>query len=237
MEAELKNILFLDIETVAGTSEYQQMSERLQAQWDKKANFLRSDDEQTSEELFEQKAGIFAEFGKIVVIGLGFFTFTEDKPQLRVKSLYNHDEKALLADFKGTVEKFDQGTLRLCGHNAKEFDFPYICRRMLINGIQLPPVLDIGGKKPWQVNHIDTMDMWKFGDYKNFTSLDLLATIFDVPSSKSDIDGSQVNEVYYKENNLEKIAEYCSRDVAVTAQVYMKLKGYSNIDNNNIIYT
>lgn len=223
MNKALKDVLFLDIETVSQTYDYNQLSERLKAQWARKANFLKKEEGQSAEELFVERSGIYAEFGKIIVIGLGFFHEQDDSLQFRTKVLSNDDEVKLLNDFKAIVTKMSPD-LRLCGHNGKEFDFPYLSRRMLINGIALPDVLNLSGKKPWEVKHLDTMDMWKFGDWKHYTSLDLLAAIFEIESSKSDMDGSMVNEAYHQQEGLKKIADYCLKDVVVTAKLYAKLK-------------
>lgn len=226
MAPELRDILFLDIETVATTDNFQNLNERLKAQWARKATYLRREETQTDEALFNQRAGIYAEFGKIICIGVGkFFDQESGELGLKTKAYYGDDEKALLLEFKSMLERLDSSSLRLCAHNGKEFDFPYVCRRMLINGISLPGVLNISGKKSWEIPHLDTMEMWKFGDYKNYTSLDLLATIFNIPSSKGDIDGSQVNEVYYREKNLTKIKDYCVRDVVVLSQLFLKIRG------------
>ncbi len=231
----LEHILFLDIETVAVTKSYHDLPERMQQLWDKKAGFLNNPDDLRSEELYE-RAGIYAEFGKIVSIGLGYFKRDGEQMQLRIKDISTHDEKALLEEFKSLLEgPFKQPNLKLCAHNGKEFDFPYIARRMIVNGIKLPECLNLAGKKPWEIGHIDTMDYWKFGDYKHFTSLDLLAAILEVPTSKDDIDGSQVNEVYYQQNDLKRIGQYCKKDVAVMAQVYLKLIQEPTLAPENIV--
>ena len=223
MKFSLENLLVLDIETIRSYRLYEDMPERLQAQWDRKSSFLKSNEETTPKELFEDKAGIYAEFGKIVAISVGFFTYTGPELTLRVKGIYGKDETAILSEFNDLLQKFNSKNLILCGHNGKEFDFPYLSRRMLVNNIKLPDVLDTSGKKPWEVNHLDTMEMWKFGDRKNFTSLELLATLFDIPTSKDGIDGSQVSTVYYEEEDIERISKYCNKDVVVTAQLLLKL--------------
>lgn len=232
---KLKQILFLDIETVSQRATYDELTESQQQLWDKKAKFFRSEDKSSSE-LYEEKAAIFAEFGRIITIGLGYFHFDkDDEPTFKTKAFYFKDEKKILTEFKTFIKsKFTEKTLVLCAHNGKEFDFPYISRRMIINGIELPQSLDLSGKKPWEVPHQDTMEMWKFGDYKNFTSLDLLANVLDVPSSKTDMDGSMVHGVYYKENNLDKIVKYCLQDVVVCTQVYMKLSGLPYLSEEQI---
>lgn len=232
---DITNILFLDIETVAGTKTYQELSDRVRKLWDKKASFLKATEETTPEQLYE-RAGIYAEFGKIVTIGVGYFHKEGDKLQFRVKDISSHNESDVLKEFKQLVEGgFNQKQLKLCAHNGREFDFPYIARRMVINGIQLPDCLKLAGKKPWEIPHIDTMDYWKFGDYKNYTSLDLLAAVLGVHTSKDDIDGSQVNQVYYADNDLSRIAEYCKKDVSVMAQVFLKLIQEAPLEAENII--
>lgn len=223
MIRDLKNILFLDIETVGQTIDYQNLDERLKKQWARKAAFLKKEEGVTDEQLFLDRAGIYAEFGKVVVIGLGYFHEEESEVQLRTKALSGDNEKELLLQFKQVLSKMPPD-VRLCAHNGREFDFPYLSRRMLINGIALPTALNLSGKKPWEVNHLDTMDMWKFGDWKNYTSLDLLAAIFGIESSKTDMDGSMVNTVYHEQNDLKKIAKYCLQDVVVTAKLYTKLQ-------------
>lgn len=235
---EFKPILFLDIETVACTDSYVSLDERLKVQWARKAGFLRQrDNSQTDEQLFNERAGIYAEFGKIVVIAMGKIGENElGEKTLKTKYFAHHDEKQLLLEFKAALEKMDQSILKLCAHNGKEFDFPYLCRRMLIHGITLPSVLNMSGKKSWEVPFLDTMEMWKFGDYKHYTSLDLLTTIFNIPSSKGDMDGSRVNDVYYIEKNLDKIATYCVGDVVAIAQLYLRFKGAPVILPHNIVH-
>lgn len=237
MNQNLKDILFLDIETVGCVDHYSRLSERLKTQWARKANFFKREEGQTDEDLFHEKAGIYAEFGKVIVIAVGKYSENEKgELGLRTKLFADHDEKKLLSDFKTMLEKLDQST-KLCAHNGKEFDFPYMSRRMLINGIALPSLLDYAGRRPWEIPHLDTMEMWKFGDYKHYTSLDLLAAIFNIPSSKGTMDGSMVNEVYYRDKELNKIAEYCVGDVVAIAQLYLKMKGLPVIIEENINYT
>ncbi len=225
MIQELRDILFLDIETVANTFELETLDERLKVQWSRKAGFLKRNTDQTDDALYRDRAGIYAEFGKIICIAVGKFIETETGDlALKTKAFYGHDEKETLCAFKTMVEKMDPNALKLCAHNGKEFDFPYLCRRMIVNDISLPAALNLSGKKPWDVPHLDTMEMWKFGDFKHYTSLDLLAAIFDIPTSKTDMDGSQVNTVYYLDNDLGKIRDYCLRDVIVLAKLFLKLK-------------
>lgn len=237
MIPELRDILFLDIETVAITNNFQSLDERLKVQWSRKASFLKRGDEQSDEDLFHERAGIYAEFGKIICISVGkLFDHESGELGLKTKAFYGHDEATLLQEFKEMLVKLGDN-VKLCAHNGKEFDFPYMCRRMLVNDIPLPPALNLAGKKSWQVEHMDTMEMWKFGDYKHYTSLDLLASIFNIPSSKSDIDGSKVNSVYYQQGDLEKIKNYCTADVLVLAQLFLKMKSLPIVKGENVITT
>lgn len=225
MFPELRDILFVDIETVAHQYEYNLLDERLKTHWARKAGHFRKEPTITDEAIYNERAGIYAEFGKVICIVVGKFYENEDgEIMLRTKAYYGDNEKLLLTEFKTMLEKFDPLLIRLCAHNGKEFDFPYICRRMLVNCVPIPATLNLSGKRAWEIQHLDTMELWKFGDYKHYTSLDLLATIFNIPSSKSDMDGSQVNAVYHEQKGLEKIKDYCLRDVVVLAQLFLKLK-------------
>jgi len=220
----VQNILFLDIETVSCAPSYEVLDDNFKELWDRKAALLGFEKPEEVAEGFFRKGGIYAEFGKIIVIGLGFMAFDEeDQPRLRTKAIYGHNEKELLLELKKIIEYFPQNSLMLCAHNGKEFDFPYLCRRMVIQGVPWPSVLDIAGKKPWEVSHIDTMEMWKFGDRKNFTSLHLLARLLGITSSKEWMKGNEVNHYYYVKKELESIARYCQEDVVVTAQIFLKL--------------
>jgi 3'-5' exonuclease len=235
LDRQFKNLLVIDIETASSYKSYGDMDERMQALWNKKASFLHNEDEQSVEDLYFGKSAIYAEFGKIICISVGIFTFEKSAFGLRIKSFASDNESEILNAFKNLIEtKFDEKSLIMVAHNGKEFDFPYICRRMLVNDILIPEALEIRDKKPWEIQHMDTMEMWKFGDRKNFTSLELLATLFGVETSKGDIDGSMVNTVYYIENDLARISEYCKRDVLVTSQVFMKLSGLPMISEENI---
>ena len=233
---ELTHILFVDIETASGSASYQELDPRIKYHWDRKASFLNNPNNYTNDELYTDRAGIFAEFGQVLTIAVGYITHAPNQPLgLRVKAFADKNEKKVLEDFKQLLEsKFNTDELQLCAHNGREFDFPYICRRMLINGIPLPAVLDISDMKPWEIPILDTMNMWKFGDRKNFTSLDLLASLFNIETSKGDIDGSDVTRVFHQEDGLDRIAEYCKRDIVVTAQLFLKLKSLPPIQKEHI---
>ncbi len=226
----IDNILFLDIETVPQEKGFDDVPETMKELWDKKSKYFRGDEDSAGD--VYQRAGIYAEFGKIVCISVGFIIINGKERTLREKSYAGHDEKVLLTDFAYMLNKNSQKFL--CGHNIKEFDIPYIARRMLINGITLPGSLDVAGKKPWEVNFIDTLELWKFGDYKHYTSLNLLTNIFDIPSPKDDINGSEVAGVYYEENDIERIARYCEKDVLATAQLFLRFKGEPLIDDDKV---
>ena len=236
MHNHFQDFLIIDIETVSGNENIDSLAPQLTKHWERKAGFISNPQEKSYQELYEDRAAIYAEFGKVIVIGMAIFHELKGKPALRVKSISSHDEKELLLEFKDFIEsKFDQDHLKLCAHNGKEFDFPYLCRRMLLNDIKIPWSLNMTGKKPWEVNHVDTMELWKFGDWKSFTSLDLLTTIFDIPSSKMEMDGSMVTRTYYQEKEgLQKIEEYCRRDVIATSQLYLRLHNLPLIEEGQI---
>ena len=227
----LENILFLDIETVPAYPDFDAVPENFQKLWEKKSAYIRSADNLSPAEVYGQ-AGIYAEFGKIVCISCGFMNGNE----VRLKSFYGDDEVILLNEFAGLLQQhYNRPESLLCGHNAKEFDFPYIARRMLVNGIELPEILDLAGKKPWEIRHLDTMELWKFGDYKHYTSLELLAAIFGIPTPKDDIDGSQVAGVYWKDKDLERIAHYCQKDVLTTIQLFRRYQGLPLIKEEFVV--
>lgn len=237
MNQELRDIIFLDIETVRVQERFEMLDERLKTQWARKASFFRREEGQTDAGLFEDRAGIYSEFGKVVTIAFGRYFDTENgELGLKTKVLCSENEQEILMNFKQMLDKQDPVTTKLCAHNGKEFDFPYLCRRMLINGIVPPSLLNQTGRKPWDVTHLDTMDMWKFGDFKHYTSLDLLAALFNIPTSKGAMDGGKVNEVFYVEKDLKKISEYCIGDVIAVAQVYLKLKGMESLKSSNVVY-
>ena len=226
----LENILFLDIETVPQYPDYNEVPENFQALWNAKAkNFIKENE--TPADVY-RRAGIFAEFGKIICISVGYFK----AKQFRIKSFHGDDEKQLLMEFSALLNvHFSKKESLLCAHNGKEFDFPFMARRLLINGLKLPVLLDIAGKKPWEVNLLDTMELWKFGDYKSYTSVHLLASIFNIPTPKDDIDGSKVYEVYWQEKNLQRIVTYCQKDVITIAQLFLRFKGEQLLNDEQIV--
>ncbi len=230
----MENILFIDIETVPQAPSFDALDDRWKKLWIQKAKRLVRNDE-TPEELYP-RAGIYAEFGKIICISVGFLTKSNNKRELRVKSFYGNDEAELLAEFCDLLnQNYYSKTHFLCAHNGKEFDFPYLCRRILVNQIDMPDILDLAGKKPWDVKHLDTMQLWKFGDFKSYTSLDLLATLFNIPSPKDDIDGSMIHDIYYQDQDLERIKNYCQVDVVTLASVFLRMNNKESLTYKEII--
>ena len=226
----LNKILFLDIETVPAYPSYDQMPIEWKKLWDKKASYINRDD--LPDEEFYHQAGIYAEFGKVVAISVAFVTTDW---QMRVKTYYGDGEKCILERFKQLLDNyFSKPDTYLCAHNGKEFDFPYIARRMLVNNIPLPAVLDNHGRKPWETRLLDTMELWKFGDYKHFTSLELLAKLFDLPSPKTETTGKDVWKIYWEDHDLDRIAQYCEKDTISVAQIFLKFRGDPVITPENI---
>lgn len=231
---KLQNILFLDIETVPIAPTFSDLPEKFKSLWVEKTKWQRKN-EYSHEDFYDIKAGLTSEFAKIVCISVGYIFVQNEENHLRLKSFYGDDERELLSNFADLLnDKFNTLRHYLCAHNGKEFDYPFLCRRMLINGVPLPKILDISGKKPWEVAHLDTMELWRFGDYKNFTSIKLLAALFDIPTPKDDIDGSQVSRVYWQEKDLERIKNYCQKDTITVSQLLLKYMGKPVISDNNI---
>lgn len=231
----IEKVLFLDIETVPQVYNYADLDEKTADLYALKTKFLQKDGASV-EEVYE-RAGVYAEFGKIVCISCGIVQQKMGENQIRMKSFAGDDEKKLLQDFANMLNQhYNSPHHILCGHNAKEFDFPFIGRRMLIHGIDLPGVLDIAGKKPWEVNHLDTMELWKFGDYKHYTSMALLCHIFNIPTPKDDISGADVARVYYEENDLDRIVTYCQKDVIALIQLFLRFRNEPLVEEDNIVY-
>jgi uncharacterized protein YprB with RNaseH-like and TPR domain len=230
----LNNILFLDIETVPEEENWNLLSKNSQELFEQKTQYQRKD-EFTAEQ-FYNRAGIWAEFGKIICISVGYFVEVEKKRQLRLRSFFGDDEYKLLTEFKVLLDThFAKKSNLLCAHNGKEFDFPFLSRRMIIHQIELPKKLNLFGKKPWEVPHLDTLEMWKFGDYKHYTSLKLLTSILGIPSPKGDIDGSEVAGVYYKENNIQRIVSYCEKDTVAVAQLLLRFNNEKLLNTEEIV--
>ena len=233
---KIDHILFLDVETAPQVYDFKDVPERFKYLFHEKVKNQISE-EVTVDQLYRQRSGILAEFGKVICISVGFIQNTDEGLKLRLKSFYGDDEKKVLNDFAYLLNKSFKNEKEdvLCAHNGKEFDFPYLCRRMLINGIRIPKILNIQGKKPWEINHIDTLEFWKFGDYKHYTSLELLTEIFGIPSPKDDIKGSDVASVYWEEKDLKRIAKYCQKDVLALVQLFLRFKGDKLLKEDELI--
>lgn len=239
----LDQILFLDIETVSGEASYADLPDAMRDLWSHKARLISREDladwtEKKAEETYNQRAGIYAEFGKIIVVSVAFLKMIDGQWQLRIKSFADEDETYLLRNFSELLASYFNNPDRqfLCGHNIREFDIPYLCRRMVIKGLKLPGIINLTGKKPWETKHLlDTMELWKFGDFKHFTSLKLLAAIMGIPSPKDDIDGSDVSRVYWEEADVDRIITYCEKDTATVAQLFLKFAGQPLLQNEQMI--
>jgi uncharacterized protein YprB with RNaseH-like and TPR domain len=231
----LHNILFLDIETVSQYDGYEKVPEEGKELWNRKAEFLIKDKLAETAETVYNRAGIYAEFGKIICISCGVISESGTEKKLLLKSFWGDEEKIILQQFCDMLAKWTPGPPKyLCAHNGKEFDFPYLCRKLIIHGLPVPSILQLSGKRPWEIPHLDTMELWKFGEYKNYASLNLLAYALGIPTPKDDIDGSMVGEVYWKQGDLPRIVAYCQKDVITVARIYLRLCGEPTIGPENI---
>ncbi|MBI4929418.1 MAG: 3'-5' exonuclease [Bacteroidetes bacterium] len=228
-----EKILFLDIETAPQYPDYNSMSDDFKKLWDGKAKYFKElkENNETPADVYK-RAGIYAEYGKVVCITVGMFS----GKSFRLKSFYGDDEKLMLEEFSALLNKYyNTEDHFLCAHNGKEFDFPFLARRILVNGIKIPHILDNAGKKPWEIKHLDTMELWKFGDYKSYTSLNLLAELFGIPSPKGDMDGSMMYKVYWENKDWDRIVKYNQKDVLTVAQVFLKFKGEKSIEEKDVV--
>jgi uncharacterized protein YprB with RNaseH-like and TPR domain len=232
---DLHKIVFMDIETVPVAADFEQLEEDWKKLWEKKASHLKREEGQEAEDLYE-RAGIYAEFGKVICISIGIFRQQNNGRQFRIKSFSGEKEREVLEKCARLLStNFHSSDYLLCAHNGKEFDFPFLARRMLVNRIKLPGLLDIAGRKPWEVQHLDTLQLWKFGDYKHYTSLEVLSKLFTIPSPKDQMEGKDVFGVYYKEKNLPKIVDYCQQDTLTVAQLILRFRGENLLKRNEII--
>ncbi len=233
----LESLVLIDIETVSGHSDYNGMDETWKGLWEEKVGRLLPE-ETTCEEFYPQRAAILAEFGKVVCISLGYFRTECNELQLRIKSIYGSDEADLLKKFVETLNAFDTRNPNwgFAGHNIKEFDIPYLCRRLLVNNMPIPRYMNFQNMKPWETMLVDTLQQWKFGDYKNYISLKLLAACLGIPSPKDDIDGSQVGDVFWKENDIQRIANYCQKDVVTVANILLRFRNQALLEENQVVY-
>ena len=244
LDLPIYQTLFLDIETVSRSPRLTDVSDSEQRLWQQKARYWMraySDPETAAAEAYHDRAAILAEFGKVVCISLGVYQAgrTPEEDRFRLKSWCGDEEDVILKAFTAILEEFypDPDRFHLCGHNIREFDVPFLCRRLAILGLPFPRMLQIAGKKPWQVHHLlDTLELWKLGDYKHYISLDLLAHLFGVDSPKTDLDGSRVGDCYHLEHDLDKLARYCEEDVLAVAQIVRRFTGRSLLTRDQVVY-
>ncbi len=236
LASSIENLLLIDIETVSQFEDYRSLPDTWKELWTDKIEKLLPENE-TPESFYPKRAAIMAEFGKIICISAGYFKYEDGKLGMRIKSFYGHDEAALLQTVLASFAQWQstKKSVAFCGHNIKEFDIPYLCRRLLVNGFSIPAYLDFQSMKPWETNIVDTLQLWKFGDYKNYTSLNLLAACMNIPSPKDDIDGSMVGDVYWKESNLDRIVDYCQKDVVTVGQLVLRFKRLPLMGEGDII--
>ncbi|MFD1142742.1 ribonuclease H-like domain-containing protein [Larkinella insperata] len=231
----LKNLLFIDIKTVAGAPSYNDLDERIQQQWGQKTSYFQNDENWSAAKWYDTRASYYAEYGKIVCIGIGGLYWDDDNNVfLKVKTLANDDEEALLGEFINIIEKYPSNELILCAHNGKEFDYPYLCRRMLVHGHQLPAALRLSGRKPWDIPHQDVLEMWRFGDSRHFVPLDLLAAVLNLPTQPLELTGDQTSLVYYQKMGLSKVREYARASIVTLVQVYLRLLGAPLVEEQRI---
>lgn len=236
MIKNFKNILFIDIETASGVNTYTTLTENMQKLWLRKARSLMNPLQKPLEDLYFERAALFPEFGRIISIGMGFLFYNKNKElSLKVKTISNKNEKDLLLEFNQFIEStYPSKELSLVAHNGKEFDFPYLCKRMLVHQLVIPKALQLQGKKPWEVVHQDTIEWWRFGDKKGYVSLELLAEIMGIGNVKTDLSGDKVNYTFYIEKDLEKIKKYCAEDVITLAQLFLRFNFIDYIQEKNI---
>lgn len=221
-----ENMLFIDIETANLVKELEKGTP-LYDSWAYKVRYgswtgeKYSTDEVTPEELYKTKASLFAEFSRVACISIGMIK----DGKIKIRSYKDKDEQKLLYDFANATNALQAKypKLVLAGHAITTFDNPFLMRRMLINGIELPAPFDIAHLKPWETQVIDTLTLWKGQSYYS-ASLINITTAFGLPSPKDEMDGSEVNEAFHS-GKLDEIATYCEKDVFALANVVLKMRG------------
>lgn len=231
----LKNRLFIDVKTVAGSSSFDELDERLQRQWEQKAAYFGNEEGWSVAKWYDNRASYYAEYGKIICIGIGgLYWDDDDAPFLKAKTLYDDDEARLLRTFIDLIDKYPANELVLCAHNGKEFDYPYLCRRILVHGFELPATLRLSGRKPWDIPHQDTLEMWRFGDSRHYVPLDLLAAVLNLPTQPLKLTGDQTSLVYYQPQGMSRIREYTRESIVTLVQVYLRLLGAPLVEEQHI---
>jgi predicted PolB exonuclease-like 3'-5' exonuclease len=241
---QLEKFLFFDIETSGLESNYERLSEKMQELWSKRSEILRNqlgekypdNKDKSDSDLFELKSALQAEFGRVVCISFGKIKFVEDEPTIQIISVQDEDESVLLKKAFDIIIKMSKIGVKLIGHNVKRFDIPFLCKRGIINSLELPAPLQVWDKKPWEISITDTSELWSFGAWQEgFASLDLLATVLGIDSPKEQMNGSEVHGYYYS-GRIEEITEYCERDVITLAQILLRLSNLNLIDKQSIIF-
>lgn len=236
-QKRFKNLLFIDVKTVAGAASFDKLDARMQRQWETKISRYKNEEPWTEAEWYANRASYYAEFGKIISIGIGGLIWSDDDaPRLKVKVLANDDELAILEEFNQIITR-SKGTPTFCAHNGKEFDYPYLCRRMVVHGLQLPEPLQLSGRKPWEIPHLDVLEQWQFGDKRHFISLDLLAAALNVPAEPLAWAGDQTSLVYHRDHDLSQIRHYTEQSVVMLAQVYLRIVGVPIVDADHVVFS
>ncbi|MVT11574.1 ribonuclease H-like domain-containing protein [Chitinophaga tropicalis] len=233
----LDQLLLLDIETTPAFEAFDKLPDTMQLLWQDKIAKTAPESGNWAD-AYADRAGLYAEFGKIICISVGFFHAEGGRYQLRMKSFYNDDEKVVLSGFLELINKFHikNPRFQFAGHNIREFDIPFICRRSVIHQLSLPVPLQLHGLKPWEVPMLDTMHLWRFGEMKNYTSLKLLTAVLGIPTPKDDIDGGMVGKVYWQDKDLERIVNYCQKDVVAVGQLLMRFKGVPPLETEDVVF-
>ncbi len=232
----IENLFLMDIETVSQAADFDILNDEWKELWTEKS--LKSlPPEMSVEEHYAKRAAIFAEFAKVICISTGYFRKEGDEWQLRIKSFYSENEKEVLENFSKMLTQIQTKNSKwiFTGHNIKEFDIPFLCRRMIVNNVEIPSIMDFQNMRPWETPSLDTLHLWRFGDYKHYISLKLLAATLGVPSPKDDIDGSKVGEVFWRENDLPRIVTYCQKDVVTVGNIILRFKNLPLLKEEQVV--
>jgi len=228
MISDINKLLFLDIETVGIEEDLDSLHitfPHLSKMWGEtgydycKRRYPNED--LYSNEMFIKKAALLPEFGKIVCASVGFIS---PNGQIKLDSFVG-DEKDILGNICELFNSVDKLGFKICGHNIKNFDLPYIGKKMLVHGITLPKILPTYNDKPWETKVVDTKEVWGFNSYIGLSSLDLICASLDVESPKNgDLKGDLLHQFYYSEKkDINKIKEYCEKDVEATIKLVKKI--------------
>lgn len=224
---DLNNLLYFDVETAGKYESYEDLAlqnPRLAKLWEKRAKYFRANtlgmEEMGDSEIYSQKSGLEPEFGRVVCVSFGVW----DGENHRLTSFYGDNEQEILEKTAKIFSNAVSKGMKICGHNIKMFDVPFLGKKMIFSGIDVPQNLLLWDKKPWEVPILDTAEFFSFGSWSHkFLGLDLLACSLGIESPKEDIDGSQVHNTFWGEKNYERIMEYCEKDVLTVMDVLKKV--------------